>query len=185
MPALDVSGLTVAYVAVALVLLLFNLTARWSWRVKASGIVATSALYLVVYFSLPALLGWPTAEPLPPRFRLLAAHVESSDGAPRDIVLWALDADAAHAEPRAYRVPYSDSTHKKVTEAGERIRKGLPQIGEMRERKLGSLTSSSGAAGGMKSAGGQSGRASDTSQGGQASAALEFEDLPAPKFPDK
>ncbi len=184
--ALDVSGLTMAYVAVAALLAVFNLTARWSWPIKAFATVAISALYLVAYFSFPALLGWPTAQPLPARFRLLAAQVEPADGEPREIVLWALDADAdaAHAEPRAYRLPYSELTQKKVAEAGERIRKGLPQIGEVRQRKPGSLASS-GAAAGSKRAGGQSGKASETNVGGQASAALEFQDLPAPKFPGK
>ena len=183
----SVSGLVIAYVVVALVLLIANLGARWSWRVKAGAIVTTSALYLVTYFSYPALLGWPTAEPLPARFKLLAAYVEratEADTEPREILLWAIDQSAASTrEPRAYRVPYSALLHEKVEEASERIRKGLPQIGEVRASKSNSLATAAGAASGSKK-GGTTGRATDT-EGGQVSSAIEFQDLPAPKFPDK
>ncbi len=183
---LEVPGLTVAYVVVALLLLGFSLGARCTWRLKAAAIVLQSALYVVVYYALPGLLGWPSAAPLPERFRLLAAHVAPGEREPREIVLWALDLDEnpARAVPRAYRVPYSELMHTKVEEAGERIRKGLTQVGALRKQSAGSLERSGGGAAGSN-AGGQSGQASDNSQAGQASVALEFEDLPPAKFPTK
>jgi len=170
---LGTSGLVAAYVLVALLLLILNLYTRWSWRIKALLIVLVSAFYVVSYFSLPPLLGWPTDAELPKRFNLVAIFVQEPDkttGAPGEIFLWATDmaTGPTGAEPRAYRVPFSDALHARVVEAGNKMRKGLPQIGEVSEKKKG-----------------PSARPTDESQGGMKSVAIEFFDLPDPLFPEK
>ena len=76
MVLLGTSGLVAAYVVVALLLLVLNLNTRWSWVVKASAIAVVSALYVVTYYSIPPLLGWPTDQALPKRFLLLAVDVQ-------------------------------------------------------------------------------------------------------------
>ena len=48
------------------------------------------------------------------------------------------------------------------------MRKGLPQLGEVREEQIGGNA-----------------RPTDESQGGQKSVAIEFFDLPDPLFPEK
>lgn len=173
MVLLGTSGLIAAYVLVALLLLIVALYTRWSWRIKALMIVVVSAFYLVSYYSLPPLLGWPTDAALPKRFNLVAIFVQEPDktsGAPGEIFLWATDLAAGpiRGEPRAYRVPFTEGLHARVVEAGNKMRKGLPQIGEVTEEKKG-----------------PSGRPTDQSQGGMKSVAIEFFDLPDPLFPEK
>ena len=95
---------------------------------------------------------------------------DKSSGAPGEIFLWATDLakGPTGAEPRAYRVPFSEALHARVVEAGNKMRKGLPQIGEVNEEPPG-----------------PSARPTDESQGGQKSVAIEFFDLPDPLFPEK
>jgi hypothetical protein len=170
---LGTSGLVAAYVLVALLLLILCLYTPWSWRVKAAMVALVSAFYLVTYYSMPPLLGWPTAADLPKRFNLVAIFVNEPDkttGAPGEIFLWATDlaSGPTGAEPRAYRVPFSNELHTRVVEAGNKMRKGLPQVGEINEEPPG-----------------PSARPTDESQGGQKSVAIEFFDLPDPLFPEK
>ena len=173
MVLLGKSGLVAAYIIVALLLVSLNLYTRWSWRVKAALVVIVSSFYLVTYFSLPPLLGWPADETLPKRFNLVAVYVEEPDkstGAEGEIFLWATDMAKGPrgAEPRAYRVPFSGELHQKVVEAGNKMRKGLPQLGELSEEPPGSPA-----------------RPTDAFRGGQDSVAIEFFDLPDPLFPEK
>lgn len=173
MVLLGTTGLIAAYVLLALLLLCLNLYTRWSWPIKAAMIVVVSAFYLVTYFSLPPLLGWPTEAELPRRFNLVAIYVvepDKSTGSKGEIFLWATDmAEGPRgAEPRAYRVPFTNELHSRVVEAGNKMRKGLPQLGEVSEEKTG-----------------PSARPTDQSQGGQKSIAIEFFDLPDPLFPEK
>ena len=173
MVLLGKSGLIAAYIIVALLLVSLNLYTRWSWRVKAALVVIVSAFYLVTYFSLPPLLGWPADETLPKRFNLVAVYVQEPDkstGAEGEIFLWATDMAKGPrgAEPRAYRVPFSGELHQKVVEAGNKMRKGLPQLGELSEEPLS-----------------RPDRPTDAFRGGQDSVAIEFFDLPDPLFPEK
>lgn len=173
MVLLGTSGLVAAFVLVALLLLILNLYTRWSWQIKAAMIAVVSAFYLVTYFSLPPLLGWPTDAALPERFNLVAIVVHEpnkSKGTPGEIFLWATDlaAGAGETEPRAYRVPFSNELHARVVEAGNKMRKGMPQIGEVNDEPP-----TPGA------------RPTDVSEGGQKSTAIEFFDLPDPLFPEK
>lgn len=167
------SGLVAAYVVIALLLLALLLYTPWSWRVKGLMVVVVSAFYLVSYFSLPPLLGWPTDAELPKRFNLVAIFVVEPDktsGAEGEIFLWATDMAKGPrgAEPRAYRVPFSGELHAKVVEAGNKMRKGLPQLGEISEEQTGPHA-----------------RPTDQSEGGQKSVSIDFFDLPDPLFPEK
>ena len=173
MVLLGQSGLIAAYILIALLLVSLNLYTPWSWRVKASLIVIVSGFYLVTYFSLPPLLGWPTDDALPQRFNLVAVFVREPDkstGAEGEIFLWATDMAKGPrgVEPRAYRVPFTGELHAKVVEAGNKMRKGLPQLGEINEEQLGPHI-----------------RPTDATHGGQKSMAIEFFDLPDPLFPEK
>ena len=76
---LGITGIISAYILLALLLLSINLYSKWSWQIKAATIVLTSVFYVVTYYSLPGLLGWPTSQNPPAQFRLLAAHVEQPD----------------------------------------------------------------------------------------------------------
>ena len=190
MVLLGTSGLVAAYVVVALLLLVLNLNARWSWTIKAIAIAVVSALYLVTYYSIPPLLGWPTDQPLPKRFLLFASYVQEPDkasGRSGQIVLWAADMiEGPHgAEPRAYRLAFSQALHSKVKEAGEKIRKNLAQIGEVRDDKAAANASHAGAAQGEQNEANAAAKASEAVAGGQRSTNIDFFDNPAFTLPAK
>lgn len=170
---LSKTALVAAYVLIALLLLSINLYSKWSWRVKTLTVIAVSAFYLITYFSIPPLLGWPTDQALPERFNLVAIYVDEPNkitGEPGEIYLWVADMKhgPGHDKPRAYRVPFSVALHTKVVEAGVKLRKGLPQLGEVKEEEVGPHTTPT-----------------DEKRGGQTSAHIEFYDLPDPLFPEK
>lgn len=165
-----ISGLVAAYVMVGVLLLSINLYSRWSWQVKAASVVVVSLFYLVTYFSFPPLLGWPTSASLPPRFHLIAAHVSEPDKLAGDdgvIYLWVSEFPGGERlpPPRAYRLPFSPELHARAIAATTKLRKGLPQLGEVQEAPPE--------------------RPIDGKQGGQMSVNVEFYDLPDPLLPEK
>jgi len=173
MTTLGLTGLISAYVLVALLLLSINLYSNWSWRIKAGTIIVTSFFYIVTYVSYPELLGWPTRETLPERFRLLAIHVEQPNKLTRDegaIYLWLTDADDVQlaATPRAYRFPYSEPMHEIVMSAGAKLKNGEAQIGEFKEPEDGDIV-----------------LLRNKSPTTQISSYLKFYDMPDPMFPEK
>lgn len=170
--ALGIAGLITAYVLVALLLLSLNLYSNWSWRIKVGAIVVVTIFYVISYLSFPPLLGWPTTENPPQRFKLLAAHVEQPDkamGTEGGIYLWITQIDdlTAYGAPRAYKLPYSDRLHEAVITANAKLKQDMPQLGELNEE------------GSMRA------QVQDNTRAGAADAPIVFYDLPDPLFPEK
>lgn len=170
---LGITGLIAACVLILLLLLSINLYSKWSWPVKAATVIVTSAFYVICFLSVPELLGWPTTQPLPERFRLLAIQVDQPNKLTRDegaIYLWLTDADdeSLSAPPRAYRLPYSGPLHELVVSAGAKLKTGSPQIGEFKEPEDEDIKV-------LK----------DPTRTSQISKYLQFYDMPDPLFPEK
>ena len=173
MPYLGISGLIAAYVLIAALLIGVSLYSNWSWKIKSVVIILTSAFYLVTYFSYPQILGWPTAEQPPRKFRLLASYVERPDrprGVSGKIYLWLAGIDdlASPLPPRAYRFAYSQLLHERVLNASSKLNKGIEQLGEIDNGHEGN-------AGTIKNVTGSDAK----------SANIIFYDLPDPLFPDR
>ncbi|ASJ70212.1 hypothetical protein [Granulosicoccus antarcticus] len=119
----------IAYIALAMLLLGFNLYSYWSWIVKTLTNVVMIFFFGVIYHSWPAVQGWPTERDLPPQFYLHAVNVAE----PHRIYLWGteLQHGMSQNEPRAYSLPYTPALHDKVDKASRKLRKGLPVIGEV------------------------------------------------------
>ena len=138
--ALGTTGLIAAYILIALLLLSINLYSKWSWKVKASTIIVTSFFYIITYYSFPQLLGWPTTENPPERFRLVASHVQQPDkvtGEEGYVYLWLTRIDdlSSPTPPRAYRLDYSNELHEIVINANAKLKKGIAQLGEFKDRQ--------------------------------------------------
>jgi len=171
-PTFGTAGLMTGYVLVAAVLLVILLRTRWSWRLKSAAVVLASLFCIVAYESWPSILGWPSGGDLPPKFNLVAVHVQPPEeitGTEGAIFLWITEIGKRGAPPRAYRLPWEPLLREKVMQARERLGKNLPQVGEKKDEEEGRPGS----------------RAIGTGQLGQKSAKLEFYDLPAPSLPDK
>ncbi len=145
-------GLTIAYGALATLLLSLNLRSAWRWPVKALAIGAVLPFFVSTFLALQALSGWPADAPLPDRFRLHAALVEEpavSSGTPGAIHLWLTPATGepeafadAGPPPRAFTLPYSRELHQKIDALRERMRKGdmvvgRSTMGPSRQRRFG------------------------------------------------
>lgn len=137
-----IAGLVAAYAVLAVLLLSINLTSLWHWWVKAAAIVLTIAFFAVSYQSLHGLMGWPTAQQLPPRFSLvwtMVSEPSSRANSPGAIYIWAAALDRYNvpsATPRSYRLPYSDLLARKVRTAQERREQGQEVMGVLADRPL-------------------------------------------------
>ena len=130
--------LSIAYALLGVLLLVICIFARIPWPVKAAAIVLTSAFYVVSFFATRGLLGWSSTDPLPPKFKLLAARIvepHSLEGDPGAIHLWveALDDDNfPSGVPRAYRLPYDAHLAERTEAAIRASANGVPQGGRTR-----------------------------------------------------
>ncbi|MET0639031.1 MAG: hypothetical protein ABWZ19_03330 [Hyphomicrobium sp.] len=191
----EILGLAIAYAALGVLLLIAVTRANLPWMAKAGMIVATSLLYIVVFFRLQGLLGWASYETLPPRFELLWARVVESnfvnneDGA---IYLWVETLDDANRPslvPRAYVLPYSSALAAKIQTAKSEISHGRHQVGRPTDFGVGggelvgsNLPSRTGGGpGGDPSGGGLL----DSKFLGGGAPSIDFAPLPPPILPPK
>ena len=127
--------LTIAYAALASMLLIVLARVALPRSVKIAVIAAMGAFNVAVFFWSQSLLGWSAATAMPERFQVLWARVlepNASKQFPGAIHLWveALDErNIPSGEPRAYVVPYSAALAGKTAEAQSEIRKGNAQGG--------------------------------------------------------
>lgn len=130
---LGIAQLIAAYVVLAALLAGLNIFSTLSWLTKSLLLIATSAAYLVLYFSFPPLLGWPSSEDLPKRFGLIAVYVQEPDritGAKGNVFFWVTDKTSSDIVPRAYLLDYDPELHARVREARAKLQKNVPQVGE-------------------------------------------------------
>ncbi len=165
-------GLSIAYVAVAALLTALMIYSRWPFWLKAANVVLVGALYFVTYAALKDLLGWPAGAELPDRFMLLASQIEEPDktaGTDGRIYVWAVSIrpDNRPADkPRAYAVGYDTELHSQLSQAEQRMRRGIVQLGR-------------------KDRSGFPGLAVDRSRRERAHTRFVIFDLPDPELPEK
>lgn len=122
--------LSLAYAAVAALLLTLNLATRFAVWIKALAIMGVSALYAVTWIGLGGLMGWASADPMPEEFRVLwisTDEPDKADGAPGTIYFWIRPLDEAGlpaGPPRAHKVPWSESMAEAAEAAMARIEEG-------------------------------------------------------------
>ncbi|NIP15879.1 MAG: hypothetical protein GWM88_14595 [Pseudomonadales bacterium] len=123
-------GLTLAYVAVAALLLCLNLATRFAPWVKGTAVVLVTMLYASAWFGYRGLLGWASPAPLPETFRVLWITAEEPDkgsGAPGTIFFWVRELDEAGfpvGAPRAHWIPWDEASARAAQEALEKLEEG-------------------------------------------------------------
>lgn len=135
---------TVFFCLLAILLLWVIIGGKGHWLVKLSLIIPTVAFSLVIGYSLPTMLGWPSKDELPKKYELLAARVENPNlktGYPGRILIWAVDMEPSadkykwslyspdRESPRVYEIPYSKKMHKRVQAAQKMLKKGRRVMG--------------------------------------------------------
>lgn len=199
-PAL--TGTILIYALLALLLLSLNLVSRWRWWIKACAIVVTAVAFCASYFLITGLIGWPSADRLPPRFSLLQTNIVEPDklhGEAGAIYLWVQEIDEHErpiAPPRAYWTPYTADMLQAASDGQERLDRG--------EQVLGTTGPVQGSPGRMPSqqserssagygAGGRQSGATGSTKSATASGSLGFEGgqsvtfqtMPPPDLPQK
>lgn len=127
--------LTIAYALLGATLLLALSHSRAARAAKIAAILVMSGAYVLVFFSMQGLLGWPAPVRVPDRFQLLWSRVVEPNPAlsePGAVYLWLEAIDEANipdGHPRAYALPYSRALADKLAAAQTEIRQGRPQGG--------------------------------------------------------
>ena len=130
-----VLAISVAYVAMGVLLLLMVIRPSLSWRWKAIAILVSTFFFFDVFFETRGLLGWPGVGRLPERFQLLWVRVVEPDVRmpdPGAIYMWVEEVDENNVPvgvPRSYRVPYKRALAEQSVKARDQIMQGNPQAG--------------------------------------------------------
>ena len=142
-------GLSIAFVIIAAIVLWFSIRAPGQIIIKAMLIPATVWYSLVLYYTVPNLMGWPIPQTIPDNSQILAIRIMEPDpkhNHPGAIYFWAdikpksksqqqsliaqLNPNSVFSynsktQPRAYQLPYSRKLHKAIVEA-QRKAEGVP-----------------------------------------------------------
>ena len=142
-------GLTIAFVIISATVLWFSIRTPGRIIIKAMLIPATVWYALVLYYTVPNLMGWPISKPIPDNSQVLAIRIQEPDlkhNDPGAIYLWvdikpgskiseptllaqlnpkSIFSYHSKTQPRAYQLPYSRKLHKAIVEA-QRKAEGMP-----------------------------------------------------------
>ncbi len=200
MPVQAVMGTLAVYALLAVLLLSLNVVSLWRWWVKALAILVTGAAGVAAYFTITAMIGWPTFTPLPDRFSVVATRTIEPDiatGAGGHIYMWVEEMNENNVPvgaPRSYEIPYSVQLATKTEEAQSKINSGSKIMGRKQEggqepngTEHGSASGAPGAQNGQMNNQGQGqagGETADAETIGQG-ALISFSDMPATILPDK
>jgi hypothetical protein len=143
--------------------------------------------------SITSLMGWPTAQKLPPRFNLVSSLITEPDrrtSSPGHIYLWATELDANNVPsgtPRSYEISYTSALARKVAGAQEKHDRGQEVMGLLsdQQQKPNAEPRSDIKLGRMQDNNGQQSPATDTVAIKEDGSEITFEDLPPVLLPDK
>ena len=143
------TGLAIAFVIISAIVLWFSIRTPGQIIIKALLIPATVWYGLVLYYSVPNLMGWPISQSIPDNSQLLAIRIKEPDPKHNDpgaIYFWvntkpgskspeqtvkallnpkSMFSYNSKTQPRAYQLPYSREMHKAIVEA-QRKAQGVP-----------------------------------------------------------
>jgi hypothetical protein len=127
-----------AFVALAFLLLLSLVASTWPAWSKAGLVALVTTLYFGAGSVLDGVWGWPSRQPLPERFVLLATVIEEpSKGREGALYVWvnAIEEGRPVREPRAYVLPYAKDLHALLDEGMKKARQGITQMGTATPRR--------------------------------------------------
>jgi hypothetical protein len=130
----ELTMLALVYALLAFLLLCLCLATRWHWGVKTVLVLAVSAFYPLAHHTLQGVSGWPTEDPLPRRFVLLAAVFDEPSparGHPGAIHIWVnpMKDNQPLDLPRVHKLPYEKDLHRILGDGMRKARDGNTQMG--------------------------------------------------------
>lgn len=130
-------ALILSLVVLVLLCTLALVFSRWPAWLRTLLVAGVTVFYFFADDVAHGLAGWPNADPLPPKFVLLAAVIEEpSKTQPGALYVWvnALEDGKPAREPRAYRLPYAKDLHALLDEGMKKVRQGVSQVGSAEPR---------------------------------------------------
>lgn len=124
--------IVLSFCALLLLCALALLWSRWPAWLKALLVVGVTVFYFYADEAVHSIWGWPSPDPLPERFSLLAAVIdEPTTKSPGGLYIWvsAIENGRPAAQPRAYRLPYTKDLHTLLSEGMKKVRQGVSQVG--------------------------------------------------------
>jgi hypothetical protein len=125
-------GLAIAFVIITAIFLWFFLRTPGNIIIKVIMIPVTIWYGLVLYYTAPNLMGWPTTKPIPENSQILAFRIKEpnpKNNDPGAIYFWLNPKNVfsynSSTHPRAHQLPYSRKMHKRIIEA-QRQARGVP-----------------------------------------------------------
>lgn len=127
-----------SFVVLVLLCTLALIWSHWPGWLKGLLVVGVTVFYFYADEVLHNVGGWPTADPLPARWVLLAAVIDEpgskSKGA---LYIWVNEIRDGKPvpQPRAYQLPYSKDLHTLLNEGMKKTRQGVSQMGTAEPKK--------------------------------------------------
>ncbi len=122
--------LILSYLLIASLLLLFCFFTPFTRKVKLAGILVVAAFYFTSWNSYINILGWPSTEDLPDKFRISWVIIqEPSKGNRKEgsLYLWLRklnEVNTPYGAPRSYKLLWNEENHKVAQSALYKLKEG-------------------------------------------------------------
>jgi len=122
--------LILSYLLIASLLLLFCFFTPFTRKVKLTGILVVAAFYFTSWNSYINILGWPSTEDLPDKFRISWVIIqEPSKGNRKEgsLYLWLRklnEVNTPYGAPRSYKLLWNEENHKVAQSALYKLKEG-------------------------------------------------------------
>ncbi len=119
-----------AYLLVASLLLLVCFRTNFSKKSKSLFVLVVTVFYFVTWEGLFDILGWPTYEELPDKFKISWVVIQEPNKISKKeggLYLWVRNLDESNrpfGQPRAYSLFWNEENHRRAQEALHRIKEG-------------------------------------------------------------
>ena len=110
--------LILSYLLIASLLMIFCFFTTFTRRVKLSGILFVTLFYFVSWNNYINILGWPSSEELPDRFRISWVVIQEpskGDNKEGGLYLWVRhlnEVNIPYGMPRSYKLVWNEENHK-------------------------------------------------------------------------
>lgn len=122
--------LSITYVAIAALLLVFCFYTNFSKKIKLTSIFVISIFYIFSWKGYAAILGWPTTDELPENFNIVWVVIQepnksrSNEG---ELFLWIKEIDEfskPHGEPRSFKLQWNKENQRMAQDALHKLQEG-------------------------------------------------------------
>jgi hypothetical protein len=122
--------LILSYLLIASLLLLFCFFTPFTRKVKLTGILVVTAFYFTSWNSYINILGWPSTEDLPDKFRIswvIIQEPSKGDNKEGGLYLWVRnlnEVNTPYGIPRSYKLHWNEENHKVAQSALHKLKEG-------------------------------------------------------------